>query len=203
MVKKIKINDNILDVLTVEEYNANKNRYDMSNTAVQIDNTVYPVRKKYDYRAGLYDRGCASLFIKSDEDMYDAENIIDFSKSKDIKDMLEKQYELSKAERSILNTVDNVFKVEINENDSPETRALKEAVNLKQIDISKYAHRFGSNYNNDIRLFNSNSITMNKMKTMMECFDMKASIMIEDKNENIPNPIGKKIIIEITSDSED
>ena len=78
---------------------------------------------------------------------------------------------------------------------------LKEAVIAKNIDLDKYEQRFGVNYNNDKRLFNRNTITMSKLKTMFDVLDMKATLIIEDKSEEVPNPMGKKIIVDLTTNN--
>ena len=80
---------------------------------------------------------------------------------------------------------------------------LKKAVIAKEIDIDKYQGRFGSNYSNDKRLFNDGSITMSKLKTMMKALDMKGTLIIEDLNEDVPNPIGSKIVIDLLGGDND
>ena len=108
-----------------------------------------------------------------------------------------KQNKLKNAERTILTTPENIFVPVIRDDDSPEMVGLKEAVIAKEIDIDKYQARFGSNYSNDKRLFNDKSITLSKLKTMFKALDMKGTLIIEDLNDDIPNPIGKKIVIDL------
>ena len=82
-------------------------------------------------------------------------------------------------------------------------KAMKEAINLKHIDIDKYEPRFGPNFNNDKRLLKKDSITFRKLKDVCEALDMKATLKLEDANPNVPNPIGKKIAIDLTGYDED
>jgi hypothetical protein len=77
--------------------------------------------------------------------------------------------------------------------------ALKQAVNQKHIDINKYAYRFGDNFNNDRRLFEKPTITLSKLKTIAEALDMSCYIIIEDKDKDVPNPIGSQVKVRITN----
>ena len=77
--------------------------------------------------------------------------------------------------------------------------ALKEAINGKQIDLANYEYKFGTNYNNDMRLLSKPDITMNKLKSFLNKLDLKASIVIEDASDDVPNPLGRKIVSTIIS----
>jgi len=70
---------------------------------------------------------------------------------------------------------------------------------LKHIDINKYAYRFGDNFNNDRRLFEKDTITLAKMKTIAEALDMDCYIIFEDREPGVPNPIGTQIKAKITN----
>ena len=87
--------------------------------------------------------------------------------------------------------------------DSNEMKGMKEAVIAKHIDLDKYEHRFGSNYNNDKRLFNKHTISLPMIKRLCNALDMKATLVIEDANSDVPNPIGKKITIDVISNDEE
>ena len=105
------------------------------------------------------------------------------------------------AERSILTTIDNVFAPDITENDTPEMKAIKQAILDKHIDLDKYEPRFGPNYNNDKRLLKKNSITFGKLRSICNALDIKASITIEDAGPDVPNPIGRVITAELTGNA--
>ena len=207
-MEKSKIGDKIYDVVSLDEYIRNQEILDSSFTAVKDGDYLYPIRPKTSNQPGLYSIGNAILEFKdpvSEEDKkeYSVENTINFENAKSLKDIIAKQNKLKKAERTILTTPENIFIPTIGENDSPEMAGLKKAVIAKEIDIDKYQARFGNNYSNDKRLFNDGSITMVKLKTMMKALDMKGTLIIEDLNEDIPNPIGKKIVIDLLGGDDD
>ena len=77
-------------------------------------------------------------------------------------------------------------------------KALKTAVLEKRIDLDKYEPRFGSNYNNDKRLFNKNTISLSMTKRLCEALDIKATLILEDKSPDVPNPIGRTIKVDLT-----
>ncbi len=200
-MEKSKIGDRIYDVITPEEYNQNKESLNLSFTAIKDKESqmVYPIRGKNDDRPGIYMNGLINI-IKDPEDgdpEYSVDNIINFDDAKSLKEVIEKQSELKSMERIILTNPDNIFTPRIGENDSPEMVGLKKAVIAKHIDLDKYSARFGNNYSNDKRLFNDDTITMSKLKTMFQALDIKATLIIEDKNDSVPNPIGEQIIVEL------
>ena len=76
--------------------------------------------------------------------------------------------------------------------------ALKMALNSKHIDIDKYAGRFGDNYPNDKRQLKLESATLKIIKRFCENCDMDAILILKDKDENVPNPMGKEIKVSLT-----
>ena len=82
-------------------------------------------------------------------------------------------------------------------------KALKEAVTDKHIDLDKYEPRFGSNYNNDKRIFNKPNISLAMLVRMCNALDIKATLTLEDQQmpdgAETPNPIGRTISVELTS----
>lgn len=205
MIKKAKIENKIYDVIGFDEYSSNPDSY-KEYTAIEEDSIVFPIRNKTDDRPGVYPGEIVSFFKKPIEEeiyLYDSSNIIDFEQTESLKDIIEQQNKLRTAERSILTTVNNVFEPKIGDNDAPEMIGLKEAVIAKHIDLDKYEQRFGVNFNNDKRLFSKDSITLSKLKTIFDVLDMKATMIIEDKFPDVPNPMGKQIIVELTGGQED
>ena len=193
MIEKARIGDIIYDVITIEEYEANPGMYNPKFTAIKYDDgCVYPIRNRTDNRPGFYPTGAIDFFkpcAPSETHMYSQQNIINFSNKENIREIIEAQSQLANEERAILTTIDNLFIPEISPEDTPETKALKEAVREKHIDIDKYESRFGPNYNNDKRL------------TILNALDMRATLIIEDTSPNVPNPIGKQIVAVITGDN--
>jgi len=202
---KARINNKIYDIITDDEYKNNKNLYDPSFTAIKKEGTIYPLRKKKDTSPGYYDLGVIGFYVSpsdDEKDLYNSINSINFSDSKSIKDIIEKSDNLKEIEKDILTTADNIFIPKIKENDEPEMIALKESVISKNIDIGNYEHRFGGKYNNDIRIFQDNSITLFKLKKFADALDLKCTLTIEDKNPDVANPMNRAVTV-VLNDGDD
>lgn len=200
---KAKIGEAIYDVVDYEEYYRNMHMYPVQYTAIRgADGYVYPIRSLSDHRPGAYMTGGLDIFkppvTATECAMYSEQNIIDFTKAEGMRDLITCSQMLSSAERSILTNIDNLFIPDIGESDTPEMQALKQAIIAKHIDLDKYESRFGPNYNNDKRLLRKDRITFDKFRTIGECLDIKATLIIEDAGPDVPNPIGRPISIEIT-----
>ena len=76
-------------------------------------------------------------------------------------------------------------------------------INAKNIDIDKYADRFGENFPNDKRKLKDEKITLFLLKRMAECLDMNVDLIISDKSPNVPNPIGIPIKVSLTGNFEE
>lgn len=208
-MKKGKVEDKIVDVVSHKEYSENMDRYDPNTTAIEEGDCLYPVRitdpRGVDNRAGYYNNGTFGYFIDPAPeiaDKYNREgNIIDFSNANNIKDLLEQSANLKKMEEEILTSPNNIFIPKIGEHDEPNMKAMKRAVILKHIDIDKYKQRVPQ-FVNDKRLFNGSSMTYNKSNVWMKALDLKGTLIIEDRAPDVPNPMGKKIIVHLNSDGE-
>lgn len=211
-MKKAKIGRRILDVIDESEFirrsslNPDIVASLAEDTAIEKDGHVYPVTRQYSKDVtGVTDLGKVLLYSLTDQDKnadeYKVENVIDFENVKSLQESISKQNQLMSAERTILVSPENIFTPVIKEEDTPEMKLLKQAICLKGIDLDNYKRRFGSDYNNDRRLFEQNSITFFKLKRLAEIMDMNVSLSLEDK-PGAPNPIGEKLTIQITSDGE-
>ena len=211
-MKKAKIGRRILDVIDESEFirrsslNPDIVASLAEDTAIEKDGHVYPVTKQYSKDVtGVTDLGKVLLYSLTEQDKsadeYKVENIIDFENVKSLQESISKQNQLMSAERTILVSPENIFTPVVKEEDTPEMKLLKQAICLKGIDLDNYKQRFGSDYNNDRRLFEQNSITFFKLKRLAEIMDMNVSLSLEDK-PGAPNPIGEKLTIQITSDGE-
>ena len=211
-MKKAKIGRRILDVIDESEFirrsslNPDIVASLAEDTAIEKDGYVYPVTKQYSKDVtGVTDLGKVLLYSLTEQDKsadeYKVENVIDFENVKSLQESINKQNQLMSAERTILVSPENIFTPVIKEEDTPEMKLLKQAICLKGIDLDNYKQRFGSDYNNDRRLFEQNSITFFKLKRLAEIMDMNVSLSLEDK-PGAPNPIGEKLTIQITSDGE-
>lgn len=202
MNKKMRIDDRIYDVTTLDDYNKHKDAYMSQYTAIHDEDThlVLPVKNRYDEGPGIV-IGSGVSYIEeptSNIEEYNDSKIIDFDNSKSIHDMMEKQRVVRSLERDILTSPDNIFMPKIFDDDSAEMKALKNAVLDKHIDLDKYEPRFGSNYNNDKRLFNKNTISLAMLKRVCEALDIEATLTLSDKDEDVPNPIGRTIEVKLT-----
>ena len=207
-MKKAKVEGRIVDVINLEDLN--KIPADCRDSlAVERDNVISPIKGKNADGPGLYPGNLFCVYRHPNQEelpRYSAEgNVIDFNDTSNIKEFIEKQDKLNEMERTTLTTdIGDIFKPPIEDSDTPETAAFKAAVIEKNIDINKYKPRFGSvsAFNNGRRGIIEQDITFNKLKYYCNIFDMKATLIIEDKNENVANPIGRQIVVDITGGDE-
>lgn len=200
--KKAKINNRVTTVVTPEDVLQNES-YQNKFTSVEINGMVLPVKKSYDSSSpGFYIMGSGKIgkiIYPNDEDReeYSIKNAVDFSDVSNMKDLISKQEEVKRMESEVLSNSDNLFKPIVKENDSPEMKAMKKAICLKNIDLDLYQDRFSDNYNNDKRLLKGPSITISKMKSICDKLDIKVTLTLSDANPDVPNPIGESISVDI------
>lgn len=210
-VKKIAVDGAIYDVVQESDYIANQAFYAANYKFIAIERPdhpfVYPVRRggtKVD-KPGAYEFGYAVYYHDpvnpEDVSAYSVSNIIDYSNARSLREVIMTSQRIASAEASILTTIDNIFIPEIGPNDTPEMIAFKQAIIDKKIDLDKYEQRFGVNYNNDKRLLKKPNITFGKMRAMCEALDIKVTIKFEDASPDVPNPMGRQIVTEITGNS--
>ena len=133
-----------------------------------------------------------------EEDDYVPNKVIEFSNTDDIKKILESQAQLSKLAEPWITNPDNITFVSIGETDRPEVIGLKTAINEKHIDIDKYAGRFGENFPNDKRQLRNESLTLKMLERFCQNLDMEAVLIFKDKKPDVPNPIGREIVVSLT-----
>ena len=131
-----------------------------------------------------------------DDHTYDSSNIIDYSDCKTVKDVINKDNLVRDIENEILTTKDNIFSLNIGPDDTPEMKAVKEAINLKQVDIKQYENRFDQ-FQNDIRLLKGKSITLGKLISTCDNFDISAELILKDR-DGCANPMNSEIRINLT-----
>lgn len=209
-LKKANLDGKMYDVVKYTEFCSNKELYNNIMTAVEINlngnNMILPIRSSNDDRPGLYNQGCIDFMICPDDkrEEYSADAIVaDFSKVKDIKDLIQVQDKIRDIEKEILTNPDNITVPSITGEDSPEMRALKEAIKSKEMDIDKYQERFGPNFPNDKRLLKQNDITQKMLKRICKNLDIKATLILEDVNPDVPNPMNTKISVDLTEINDD
>ena len=200
--KKAKINGRVTTVVRPEDA-LNTESYQNKFTSVEIDGVILPVKKTYDPTSpGFYimNQGkIGKIIYPNDEEReeFSSQNAIDFSDVQNMKDLINKQEEVKRLESEVLSNSDNLFKPIPKENDSPEMKAMKEAICKKNIDIDAYADRFADNFNNDKRLLKGSSITISKMKSICDKLDIKVTLTLSDAANDVPNPIGQDITVDI------
>ena len=202
-IRKSVIDGQILDVYKYDEYAKNPQAYD-GNCAILEDGYIYPIRKLNDNRPGMYTagpRGTMVVFEKpvtdEQQQMYSDSNLIDFS-GNTMSQMIENTEILFEKEKEILTNVNNIFSPKVKPEDTATMAGLKESITEKNCDFGSYKHRFGNNYNNTLKLFENNDITLKKVGYICEKLDIKVSLVLEDADPNVANPMGTTIVKVIT-----
>jgi hypothetical protein len=209
-MKKISIGNKIYDVIDEKEY-IRRVKYDKemaaelaSDTAVDPgDGYVYPVVGRYsENNMGVTDYGPILRYSNPkdfpNKEEYKTENIIDFDKpqSGGFKERIQQIAKLEEAERNVLISKDNIYNVAVRDTDTAEMQIFKTALNKKNIDILAYKPRFLSDYSNDVRVIQGDSITFGKLKKLATIFDMDITMTIKDKPGAV-NPIGEELTAKI------
>lgn len=198
------VNGKLCSVATLEEYKGKESLYDPQYTVIQIDDNIYPLIPKNSKDVGVYYKeGMLASFYnppvtEEDKNEYSSSKITDYTKAESMRELMQKQDTIRSLEREILTNANNIFTPRISDKDSAEMKGFKEAVIKKGIDKAAYAPRLGPNAANDLRLFNDSEITLKKMKKIAKAFDMKVTMIFEDNNPDVPNPIGGPIVVEVT-----
>lgn len=204
---KMKIGSKMYDVVpSLETYQNNEEAYLKNYTAILSEDGKYalPIKRTDDESVGIKvgDLMSREYLPQTDEDKetYSINNAINLSESQNITELIEKQTAIREIEQEILTDPDgNIFVPKITQEDSAAIKALKEAVIAKKIDLDKYETRFGSNYNNDKRLLSKKKISLPMLERVCNALDIKATLTLEDMSDDIPNPIGKVITVELTN----
>lgn len=208
-MRKMKIRDALYDVVTYDEFCRNRPlymRYPDSVAVMGGDGFVYPIRNpSSDFRPGMYPMGLGMDWFKPPMSKYEMQdysqsNIIDFSESKNFRDVIANQERLNREERSILTTINSLTVPTIQDSDEPAMVALKEAIIAKHIDLDSYDYRFGqSNFPNDKRLLKKDSISLKKLVAYCNALDITATLTLKDANSDVPNPMGKEITYDLNN----
>lgn len=202
------VNGSIYDIVDYDEYAKNHDSITSGNLAIRTEyegkNIVLPFKGDFNGSTtipGVYNIGPADFFVfpdKSHMERYRAQRTVEISNTDSINEILQKKETLARLAEPWITSPDNITKFQISEDDNPEMRALKEALNAKNIDIDKYQPRFGPNFPNDKRQLKGNSATLNIIKRFCEHCDMEARLILQDKSPSVPNPMGKRIEVTLT-----
>ena len=210
-ITKAAINGQVVDVVDYDEYSNHIDCYSCRNdVAIPVDmkgrEILLPVKGKYSSNVtlpGVYNAGCVDFLIYPDEafaERYIPKDFISMSNTDDIKELIKNGDAARKLDEPFITSPDSITCIPIKETDQPEMKGLKMALNAKNIDIDKYAARFGDNYPNDKRQLKNSNATLKIIKRFCENCDMEAILTFRDKNPDVPNPMNTEITVSLTDE---
>ena len=210
-ITKAAINGQVVDVVDYDEYSNHIDCYSGRNdVAIPVDmrgrEILLPVKGSYSSNVtlpGVYNAGCVDFLIYPDEafaERYIPKDFISMSNTDDIRELIKNGDAARKLDEPFITSPDSITCIPIKETDQPEMKGLKMALNAKNIDIDKYAARFGDNYPNDKRQLKNSNATLKIIKRFCENCDMEAILTFRDKNPNVPNPMNTEITVSLTDE---
>ena len=210
-ITKAAINGQVVDVVDYDEYSRHTDCYSGRNdVAIPVDmrgrEILLPVKGRYSSNVtlpGVYNAGCVDFLIYPDEafvERYMPKDFISMSNTDDIKELIKNGDAARKLDEPFITSPDSITCIPIKETDQPEMKGLKMALNAKNIDIDKYAARFGDNYPNDKRQLKNSNATLKIIKRFCENCDMEAILTFRDKNPAVPNPMNTEITVSLTDE---
>lgn len=199
----MEIERKLYSVTTMTDYTNNSDVYNPKTTAIEVAGIVLPIRNAaVDTGPGVYYEPGALVadVIKpspATEDHYSADRVIDLSNPRDIGEIMQKNDLIRNIQNDLMvSGKDNVLCLTISQEDTPEMRALKTAINAKQVNKKAYEERFDQ-FQNDMRLLKGTSITLAKMIGLCNGFDISCTMTLKDK-EGAVNPMGTEISLDLT-----
>lgn len=213
-IKRTVSNGKVMEMVEMDEYATNPDRYlGRSDVGIVVrpeeydgQELVLPLRPTYNgnpITPGVYNAGAIDYTVLPGKDKYKdyiPDKIVELGNNMDAKQIIESGEALSRLDEPFITTPENITRIPINTDDQPEMKALKMALNEKKMDLDKYAGRFGPNFPNDKRQLKNDSITLNIIKRFCDNMDMEAILTIRDKGPDVPNPIGKEIVVSLTDE---
>lgn len=208
-IKKAKLDGRMYSVIDGDQLYESPELYRNHMTAVEVQDDegnkyILPYRPGNQAldKVGVYKMdGLGDLYVYPSTDdekaQYMNPRIYDMGNVTNIKEYSRISRQVRDLENEILTNVDNVFIPPISGKESPEMKALKDAVTAKGIDLDLYSDRFGDNYPNDKRQLRGDSITLFMLKRFADKLDMRVTLTISDAPD-APNPIGHDITTELT-----
>lgn len=208
--KKIVIDGKNMSVVSMEEFNKMyKNKSLDTDIAVEFNNDyVLPYSKHIKTTpcaipGDLCVRGVLPT-TKEDKEKYSVKRVVNFSSASSFKDVLNNVYKIKEEKNAGLTIVNDCLHLDIYDEDTPELRIIKQAINDKHIDPDSYKNKFpsSSDFNNDMRALKSASnhnISFFKAKRILNSFDIDGEFIIRDKKDAV-NPIGREYSIKLTEE---
>ena len=198
-MRKVQIGNRIYNVDTMQNVAAHPELYDMRYTAIEGHGMVMPIQTRQgDYAPGYYYQPgsmCCNVIIPRPEEMqaYSTDNIIDFTNSRDIRDIYAKNAKVDELRRNIIVNDDNIMHLAILPETTKAMAVLKEAINNKGINLELYQNEFGETYQNDKRLIVSGSdITLKKLLYICNILGIEVELTLRDM-PNTPYPMNTNI----------
>lgn len=208
-ITKAAINGQVVDVVSYDDYVKNINYYNERNdiaipVKMKDKDLLLPLKGTYTQNSispGVYNAGCVDFLIYPEEafaERYMPKDFISMSSSDGIKELIKKGDAARKLDEPFITSPDCITNIPIKDTDQPEMKGLKMALNAKNIDIDKYASRFGDNYPNDKRQLKNSNATLKIIKRFCDNCDMEALLVFKDKSADVPNPMNKEIVVSLT-----
>ena len=205
-IKKSVINGKTYSVVTTDEFEKMDDSLKGDDIAIIKDGYLYPYVKTIKNEPSCYSDSFMFYMnkpkTKKEKKEYSTSKIIDFSNIKDFKGLLNNVYELQKDKRMSLISTSNTFTIPISEEDEPQLKILKKAINLKHIDNDAYKNKFPSpsDFNNDTRALTSpdnHTTSFYKLVRDLNAYDLEGELIIRDQPGAV-NPMGTELRILLT-----
>ena len=201
-MKKIQIGNCLYSVVSMGEYTRNPDLYNSRLTAIERQDVVLPIRNRAtDPGPGVYFQpGAMVAFVEKPDPNgpYSTSHMIDYDKATSIDDVMRNNQLIRDIQNDIMTTSENILCLNIGSEDTPEMRALKTAINEKQVDKAQYEDRFDQ-FQNDMRLLKGKSITLAKLISISSAFDIAVDLTLRDKPD-CPNPMHREITVDLTEE---
>lgn len=202
-MRKIELEHKLYTVVTADEYSKERSMYSPKSTAIICDKVVLPIRGQTESGPGVYVDTSSKPLVHNvrkpkQPQEYSVDKMIDFNNSRDIGDVIKNNELLSNLQNDLMvsGRDGNIFYLNVTPNDTPEMAALKNAINAKQVDKKSYEQRF-SQFQNDMRLLKGNTITLGKLISICDGFDIACTLTLTDR-EGAVNPMDTEIVVDLT-----
>lgn len=204
-IKKGVIDGKMMDLMSYDEYVLYKDVYQQPALYENVNGTdiALPCRENYSENSnlpGIYNAGPIDFIVypnKENIDKYIPERVVEMNNNMSVKEVIKAQSTIQQINEPYITTPDKITTFNIDPYDEPEMKGLKEALNDKAIDFDSYGKRFGVNFPNDKRGMNQHSATIKVLKRFGKNCDMDILLTFRDKNEDVPNPMGKEVTISL------
>lgn len=200
-MNKAFIDGKIYDVMDEKDYGYVP--YYGDSLALKVNDFILPIRDgrlTAQSKPGVYFNGLFRQYVfpRNEAESFDYSTIhlAYFVTAGTFQEVLAAKEKLEKDEYRHLVSTGHKFAPPVDEiNDSPLMVGLKRSVTEKQCDINRYAEKFGPDFNNDRRKFNGKDITAAKYSSISRNMDIRTTLIIEDMNPEVANPMGNRLVI--------